>query len=41
MTEIQYISDATGNTLGVIVPIELWQKIEAEKETPYLLKAKQ
>lgn len=39
MTEIHYISDANGTTLGVIVPIELWQKIEAEKETAYLLKS--
>jgi PHD/YefM family antitoxin component YafN of YafNO toxin-antitoxin module len=40
MTEIQYISDESGNTVGVIVPIELWQEIESEKETAYLLKSK-
>jgi hypothetical protein len=39
LTEIQYISDESGNTVGVIVPIELWREIEAEKETAYLLKS--
>lgn len=36
---IQYISDAEGNTTGVIVPIELWREIESEQETAYLLKS--
>lgn len=40
MTEIQYISDEIGNTISVIVPIELWREIESEKETAYLLKSK-
>ena len=39
MTEIQYISDAQGNRIGVIVPIEIWQEIESEKETAYLMKS--
>jgi len=39
MAEIQYISDESGNTVGVIVPIELWREIESEKETAYLLKS--
>ncbi|MGI8641387.1 MAG: hypothetical protein ACR2MG_15750 [Pyrinomonadaceae bacterium] len=39
MTDIQYISDANGNPVGVIVPIEVWQEIESEKETAYLLKS--
>jgi PHD/YefM family antitoxin component YafN of YafNO toxin-antitoxin module len=39
MAEIQYVSDETGNTVGVIVPIELWREIESEKETAYLLKS--
>jgi PHD/YefM family antitoxin component YafN of YafNO toxin-antitoxin module len=39
MTEIQYISDESGNTVGVIVPIELWREIESERETAYLLKS--
>ena len=37
--EIQYISDENGNTVGVIVPIELWREIESERETAYLLKS--
>lgn len=39
MTEIQYISDAKGHPVGVIVPIDLWEEIESEKETAYLLKS--
>lgn len=39
MAEIQYISDESGNPVGVIVPIELWREIESEKETAYLLKS--
>ena len=39
MAEIQYISDATGNPVGVIVPIEIWEEIESEKETAYLLRS--
>jgi hypothetical protein len=37
--EVQYVSDANGNPLGVIVPIELWRQIESEQETAYLLKS--
>ena len=36
-SELQTISDAQGRVTGVIVPIELWQEIESEKETAYLL----
>ena len=39
MTDIQYISDAKGNPVGVIVPIEIWHEIESEKETAYLTKS--
>ena len=39
MAEIQYVSDESGNPVGVIVPIELWREIESEKETAYLLKS--
>ncbi len=39
MTDIQYISDAKGNQIGVIVPIEIWREIESEKETAYLTKS--
>jgi hypothetical protein len=37
--EIQYVSDESGNIVGVIVPIELWREIESERETAYLLKS--
>ncbi len=39
MTDIQSISDANGNPVGVIVPIEIWREIEAEQETAYLTKS--
>jgi type II restriction/modification system DNA methylase subunit YeeA len=29
MTEVQYISDASGKPVGVIVPIDVWEKLEA------------
>ena len=35
--KIQYITDDRGRTTGVIVPIDLWQEIVAERETAYLL----
>ena len=38
-TGIQFVSDENGKTVGVIVPIELWNEIESEKETAYLLKS--
>ena len=37
--QIQYVSDAEGNPVGVIVPIDLWREIESERETAYLLKS--
>ena len=37
---VQYISDAEGKPVGVIVPIELWREIESERETAYLLRSK-
>ncbi len=39
MSNVQYISDTNGIPLGVFVPIDLWQEIESEKETAYLLKS--
>ena len=36
---IQFVSDEHGQTVSVIVPIELWREIEAERETAYLLKS--
>lgn len=38
-TEVQYISDAEGKEVGVIVPIDLWHEIESERETAYLLES--
>ncbi len=40
MDEIQYISDENNKITGVIVPIELWQEIQSEKETAYLLESR-
>ena len=37
--EIKYVSDVKGQTIEVIVPIELWREIESERETAYLLKS--
>ena len=37
--EIQYVTDAEGRPISVIVPINLWREIESEKETAYLLKS--
>lgn len=39
MSNVQYISDTNGTPLGVFVPIEVWQEIESEKETAYLLES--
>ena len=36
---IQYVSNEQGQTVAVIVPIEVWREIESEKETAYLLKS--
>jgi len=36
---LQYVHDSQGNRVGVIVPIDLWQEIEAERETAYLLRS--
>jgi PHD/YefM family antitoxin component YafN of YafNO toxin-antitoxin module len=40
MGQIQYISDDQNKVTGVIVPIDLWQELQSEKETAYLLKSK-
>jgi hypothetical protein len=40
MIDVQYVSDDIGNTISVIIPIELWREIESERETAYLLKSK-
>ena len=38
-TEIQYVSNESGDPTAVIVPISLWREIESERETAYLLKS--
>jgi PHD/YefM family antitoxin component YafN of YafNO toxin-antitoxin module len=38
-TDIQYVSDAEGKPVGVLVPIDLWREIASERETAYLLKS--
>ena len=35
--DVQYISDADGKDIGVIVPMALWHEIASERETAYLL----
>jgi PHD/YefM family antitoxin component YafN of YafNO toxin-antitoxin module len=37
--DLQYVHDAAGQPVGVIVPIALWREIESERETAYLLKS--
>ncbi|MCP4655443.1 MAG: prevent-host-death protein [bacterium] len=37
--EVQYVSDENGQATAVIVPINLWHEIAAERETAYLLKS--
>ncbi|WP_373480865.1 prevent-host-death protein [Geminocystis sp.] len=37
ITDVQYVSDAQGNNIAVIVPIELWQKLTTRDDTDYLL----
>jgi antitoxin YefM len=36
-TDVQYILDADGKSIGVIVPMALWHEIASERETAYLL----
>ena len=38
-SQIQFVSDETGQPVSVIVPIELWREIESERETAYLLRS--
>lgn len=38
-TDIQYVSDAEGKPVGVLVPIDLWREIASERETAYLLES--
>lgn len=38
-SEIQIVSNESGEPKTVIVPIDLWREIESERETAYLLKS--
>ena len=38
-TDIQYVSNESGEPTAVIVPIALWRDIESERETAYLLRS--
>jgi hypothetical protein len=38
-TDIQIVSDESGEPTAVIVPIDLWREISSERETAYLLKS--
>jgi antitoxin YefM len=38
-TDVHYVSDAKGNTIIVIIPIDLWREIASERETAYLLQS--
>jgi antitoxin YefM len=38
-TEIQFVTNESGQPTAVIVPISLWREIESERETAYLLKS--
>jgi hypothetical protein len=38
-TDLQYISDEAGNAVAVIVPIEIWNEIDSERETAHLSKS--
>ncbi len=37
--QVQYVSNEEGESVSVIVPIELWHEIVSERETAYLLKS--
>jgi len=37
LNDVQYITDADGREVGVILPIELWREISSELETAHLL----
>jgi hypothetical protein len=39
MEALQYLSDESGKRTAVVVPIEIWQELMAERETAYLLKS--
>ncbi len=36
-TDVQFITDGSGQQTAVLVPIDMWREILAERETAYLL----
>jgi PHD/YefM family antitoxin component YafN of YafNO toxin-antitoxin module len=38
-SSVQYVADANGKAVAVLVPIEIWREIESERETADLLKS--
>jgi antitoxin YefM len=38
-TEIQFVSNESGEPTAIIAPIEHWREIESERETAYLVKS--
>ena len=39
VAELQFLSDASGELTGVLVPIAVWREISSELETRHLLKS--
>jgi len=37
--DVQYVLDKNGQPKSVIIPLKLWQEIQSERETAYLLKS--
>ena len=37
--KVQFVSDADGKPVSVIIPIDLWREIASERETAYLLRS--
>jgi PHD/YefM family antitoxin component YafN of YafNO toxin-antitoxin module len=37
--DVEYVLDKNGRPKGVIIPLKLWQEIQSERETAYLLKS--
>lgn len=37
LPDLQYVTDANGKAISVIIPIDVWQEIVSERETAYLL----
>ncbi len=37
--DVQYVLDKNGRPKSVIIPLKLWQDIQSERETAYLLKS--